>query len=376
MNKRMREILGLIEAKRNEAKAFKDEKKFDDATTKLAEIADLQKEYEVEKALYEAEEVEIDMDKILEGQAKALTEIEKDEKAFVNYVKGTEKSLAQGANGAIVPRSISSKIIEDVKDLSPIYAMVTKYNAKGTFEIPVYGADGGKEINAAYQGSEFTELSEASGKFTSVELNGYSMGSLALISKKLINNTDVDVLAFIRRKMAEAFANKFESELLVGTGTNAMTGAINTTNLNVLTTKTLTGITLDTLIDTQLKVKKSYQKNACWIMNEAVFNALRKVKDNDGRYIMTSDVTTGFNWMLLGKPVYTSESMPAVGAGTVPLLYGDFSGMAMKVAKDVEIQLLMEKYVTQNAIGVVGWAEVDSKIENAQKIVGLKMSAA
>lgn len=52
------------------------------------------------------------------------------------------------------------------------------------------------------------------------------------------------------------------------------------------------------------------------------------------------------------------------------------SGLAVKLAEDVSIEILREKYVTQHAIGVVGWIEIDSKIENAQKIAKLVMKSA
>ena len=33
------------------------------------------------------------------------------------------------------------------------------------------------------------------------------------------------------------------------------------------------------------------------------------------------------------------------------------------------------KYIDKNAIGIIGWAECDSKIQNNQMIAGLKMAA-
>ena len=371
-NKRMREILATIEKMMQEAKAFKDEKKFDDATAKLAEIADLQKEYEVEKALFEAEQAEVPDEPVT--KSSKLTD---EEKSFVAFCRSasTEKTLGMGTNGAIVPESIANKIIEAVKELSPIYSKATIYNAKGVLSIPVYGADSGDDVQAAYA-TEFTDLTAHQGKFTSVDLSALTVGALAKISKSLINNTDVDVLKFIIAKVAKAIADFIEKELLVGDGgTGHMTGATKTTNLNTLTTKTLAGFTADVLIDTQLMVPEVYQKDACWIMNKEVFKAVRKLKDSEGDYILTKNFADGFGWMLLGKPVYTSENMPAVATSSVSVLYGDFSGMACKLAKNVEIQALNELYATQHAVGVVGWVEVDSKIENAQKFVGIKNSA-
>lgn len=372
-NKRMRGILATIEKMMQEAKAFKDEKKFDDATAKLAEIADLQKEYEVEKALFEAEQAEVPDEPVT--KSSKLTD---EEKSFVAFCRSasTEKTLGMGTNGAIVPDSIANKIIEAVKELSPVYAKATIYNAKGVLSIPVYGADSGDDVQAAYA-TEFTDLTAHQGKFTSVDLSALAVGALAKISKSLINNTDVDVLAFIVNKVAKAIADFIEKELLVGAGTSGkMTGATTTTNVNTLTTKAVAGYTADVLIDTQLMVPEVYQKDACWIMNKDVFKAVRKLKDAEGDYILTKNFADGFGWMLLGKPVYTSENMPAVAASSVSVLYGDFSGMACKLAKNVEIQVLNELYATQHAVGVVGWVEVDSKIENAQKFVGIKNAAA
>lgn len=377
MNEQMKKLLALITAAQKNAKAFMTDGEGKDvakAKTELETCAKLQEEYEVEKALYLA-----DLKAVPEKPQAIAEDSDPETKVFENFVRGDEKELSQGANGGIVPHTIASKIIEQVKELSPILNKVTIYNSNGTLAIPVYGADGTSEIKAAYQGTEFTELTASQGKFTTVDLSGYSIGSLSLISKKLLNNTDIGVGSFVIQRMAQAFANFFEKELLTGEGTEgtskALTGATKTTNVMTLTTKTLAGITAETLIDLQLEIPEVYQINACWIMNKSVFKAVRKFKDSNGDYIMTKDFTKGFGWELLGKPVYISENMPEVKASSVPVLYGDFKGMALKITKTVEIQMLTEKYATQNAVGVVGWCEADSKIENAQKFIGLKMSA-
>lgn len=320
-------------------------------------------------------------------------ETQKEERAFVDYiVSGEERAnspgMSYGSNGAIVPTTIAKKIIEKVKELSPIYEKVEKFHTKGTLEIPVYSADSSVDsptgdVNVAYQGDEFTALVAGQGKFTSVELKGYSHGALSVISRKLLNNTDINITSFLTNKIAQAFADFWEKELLVGTGAsnNHMTGAISTTNLVATGNTTYTAANaakIDNLISLQLAIPQQYQKNAMWIMNKAVFTELRKLKDGNGSYYMAygKGLTGGFDWEFLGKPVYISENMPeATAANNIPVLYGDFSGMAMKISQDLEIQLMREKYIDKNAIGIVGWAECDSKIQNNQMIAGLKMAA-
>jgi hypothetical protein len=40
----------------------------------------------------------------------------------------------------------------------------------------------------------------------------------------------------------------------------------------------------------------------------------------------------------------------------------------------MNIEVLREKYADEHAVGVIGWLEFDSKVENAQKIAKLVMA--
>lgn len=383
----------ILDTAKLEKRALSEEEisKFNELKKLIDEIdATIKAEDESRKMEMEENKKEVSEEK----SQKETESTEKEERAFVDFiVTGEEKranspGMSYGSNGAIVPTTIAKKIIEKVKELSPIYEKVEKFNTKGTLEIPVYDVDSDAtsptgNVNVAYQGDEFTSLVAGQGKFKSVELKGYSHGALSVISRKLLNNTDIDITNFLTNKIAQAFAEFWEKELLVGTGStnNHMTGAISTTNLVVTGNTTYTSANaakIDKLIDLQLAVPQQYQKNAIWIMNKAVFTELRKVKDGNGNYYMAygKGLTGGFDWEFLGKPVYISENMPAAtSANNIPVLYGDFSGMAMKISQDLEIQLMREKYIDKNAVGIVGWAECDSKIQNNQMIAGLKMAA-
>ncbi len=64
-------------------------------------------------------------------------------------------------------------------------------------------------------------------------------------------------------------------------------------------------------------------------MNKAVFSEVRKLKDGNGNYYRAygKDITGGFDWELLGKPVYISENMPeATSANNIPILLWRFFG--------------------------------------------------
>lgn len=309
---------------------------------------------------------------------------EKEERAFANYIRSCcgeqvletragEQNLTMGNNGAIIPTTIANRIINTVRDICPIYAKATIYHVNGTLKIPVWGkANTTHGIKVGYQ-EEFTEIIADSGKFSSIDLSGYLVGALTLIGKTVVNNAQVDVVSFIVTEMAKEIAAFIEKELLIGTSGKAQ-GALDVDN--TVETASATAITMDDLITVQASVKQAYQKNACWVVNSATFTAFRKLKDGNNRYILQDDITGEFPYRLLGKPVYVSDNMPVVAAGTKPVLYGDLSGLSVNVRENVQIQVLQEKYATQHAVGVVAWLELDSKVSDSQKMATLTMKAA
>lgn len=309
---------------------------------------------------------------VKEEETEEPTELE--ERAFEAHIRGevlqerADANLTAGDNGAVIPTSIANKIIKKVHDICPIYQLATKYNVGGTLSIPYYDETDGN-ITMAYA-TEFSELESTSGKFKSIELKGFLAGALSKISKSLINNSQFAIVPFVVNEMAASISRWIENELLNGT-TDKIEGL---SKVAGITAASSTAITTDELIDVQESIPDVFQANAIWIMNKKTRTAIRKLKDNDGNYILNKDATSKWGYTLFGKDVYTSENMPEMAAGRRAILYGDMSGLAVKVSENMEIAVLREKFATQHAIGVVAWMELDAKVENSQKITGLTMA--
>ena len=284
-----------------------------------------------------------------------------------NTVNTRDGELAPANNGKIIPTTIAKKIIEKVYDVCPILEKSDKYNVKGKLSIPVYPADESAQTTVAFA-NEFEELASSTGNFTTVDLTGYLAGALTKVSKSLVNNVDFDLVGYVVNRMANAIARFIEKNLL-GLGGGSITGLGDATN--VVTASAIDG---DVLIDVQGAVKDVYQANAMWIMSTATRNALRKLKDDVGRYLLQDDITAPFGKTLLGKPVYVSDNMPDVSNNAKAIFYGDFSGLGTKFSEQIDIEVLRERFATQHAIGVVGWIEFDSKTLDNQKIAVLKIS--
>lgn len=368
-NNLLDEMDNLLKGAKEETRALTDQEstRFDEIKS---EIAGLDKTI---AALDEARSLD---KKLPAKQAEQRTQEEAETRAFENYIRGVveeraDVNLTVGANGAVIPSSIANKIIQKVYDISPIYQLATRYNIAGSLSIPYYDESAGT-IEMAYA-DEFVELESTSGRFTSIELKGFLAGALSKVSKSLVNNSQFDLVSFVVAKMAESIAKWIENQLLNGT-LNKITG-LSTVKQSV-TAAAATVLTADELIDVQEEVPDAFQGNAIWIMNKTTRKAIRKLKDGQGNYLLNKDATARWGYTLLGKDVYTSDNMSGMEAGKTAIYYGDMSGLAVKLSENVSIEILREKYATQHAIGVVGWIEIDSKVENEQKISKLVMKSA
>ena len=317
-----------------------------------------------------------DKKRAVEEAAKAAAE----ERAFAAYIRGremnsrdaTDVNLTKSDNGAVIPTTIANKIIAKVYNICPILEKSSKYNVKGKLDIPFYPASEETTIEVAYK-DEFQKLTSTNGNFSSISLEGFLAGVLSKISLSLINNAQFDIVGYVVDRMAYAIKRFIERELLLGTpekveGLSGLTNAV--------TTDAADKITADEVIDLHDSIKDEFQNDAIWIMSTATRTYLRKLKSSTGYYLLNDDVSTPFGTSILGKPVYVSDNMPDYTEdGEVAIYYGDMSGLATKFTEELSIMVLREKYIDEHALGVIGWIEFDSKVENEQKIAKLVMHA-
>lgn len=365
------ELDGMVNKLKNgeEIRAFTDEEK----TAYDAKKAEASALAATIKAIQETRTEEITQPAAENSESAEQSE----ERAFENYLRHntpmetrSETNWTAAANGAVIPTSIANKIIDKVKEISPLYALATHYNVGGTLNIPYYD-ESTSTLSVAYA-DEFSELEGSAAQFKSITLSGYLVGALAKISKSLINNSSFPIVDYVIGKIAEAVALWIDKELINGTDSkiDGLKGVTQT-----VTAESTSVITADELVDVQDSVPDLYQSGAVWIMSKQARSAIRKLKDGDGNFLLNKDATTKWGYTLFGKPVYISDAVDGLAADKTPIYYGDFSGLAVKVSEGLSLQLLLEKYATQHVIGAVAWLEMDAKVENAQKIAKLTMAA-
>ena len=254
LNERRAELMGQLESMvrtcETETRAFNEEEqgRYNDILTEVRNI----------DATLDAADQAVSLGRVERraagGSEETLSREELETRAFECYIRGVAPSvetreavnMTTSDNGAVIPTSIANKIIEKVKDISPLYAMATRYDVGGTLTIPGYD-ESSQKITMAYA-TEFTALTSTSGKFTSISLGGFLAGALTKVSMSLVNNSKFDIVSYVIRKMAEAAAEWIEKELINGT-TSKITGL--STAAVTVTAAASTAVTSDELIDLQ-----------------------------------------------------------------------------------------------------------------------------
>lgn len=363
-NSIVEEINDLFKGAETEKRALTEEEQntFD---AKNAELKALDKTIESAREARSLSMMEDEKPKTPEAKVeeRSVEEIEmRDFETFIREQRATGE-MAKGDNGAVIPQTIANKIIDTVKQISPIYALTTKFNVKGKLSFPV-----AKESIATGYQEEFTAIASSNVGFDSVELDGFLIGALSKVSLSLVNNAQFDIVSYVVNKIAQSIAEFLEKELIKGATKGKIKGITDTTYEGKGVTKVEfeTTISADDLIDTQAALKMNVQSGCKWLMNQKTLTAVRKLKDGNQQYILNPDVRTGFGFELLGKQVMISDEMP-----DDVVVYGDWSAMYVNIHEDVNIKPLLEKYADEHAIGYVAWAEIDAKLCEQDKFAKL-----
>lgn len=304
---------------------------------------------EKEEKLTEEEMEKREMDKTMEIREQEINQ-------FAEVLKtGEVRALTASANGAVIPTAVADQIIVKMRAKSSVLDKATIYNEIGQLKIVK-----GNEFVADYI-DENTDLSETDAPLSAIVLDNFTIGALVVVSKSLINMTNIDIVDYVTTQIANALANKVEKELLVGTASK-IDGCSKTTNTAELTAD----CALAELIKVQAKAIGTKAEECMWVVSREMFEDLASKVDGIGRPYMVQGFDTAGAVVnkLLGAKVEVTDALEGKA-----LYYGDFSGLAVKISQKAEVQVLREKFATKNALGVVGFIGVDAKVQSDEKIV-------
>lgn len=314
-----------------------------------------------------------------QGEREAMSERELNSAFFRMLAKspGEQHQLARALNittdadgGFTVPKGFASSVIEKLNKETLMRKISSVIATSSTTQIPVEATRPEFKWLA-----EAVAFSEANATFSKIELNAHKCGGVIKLSTEILEDSSIDIENYIRNKMYDALSDLEEQAFLNGTGTNQPTGVCTGLTASV-TTAAQTTIKYEEVLDLYYALAKSYRANACFIVSDSFEKQLRLIKDGNGMPIWQPALSAGAPNTLLGRPIYTSEFLPAVAKDAMPAIFGDFSYYQIADRGGISLQRLNELYAINGQIGLLIQKRVDAKLTLADAVKALKMKNA
>jgi len=217
----------------------------------------------------------------------------------------------------------------------------------------------------------------------------HELSALPKASQRLLDDSAFDIEGWLAGRIADKFARSEASAFISGDGIDKPAGFLTATavgndtwtwgNLGYVATGTDGDFDAinpgDAVIDLVYALGAQYRANASFVMNSKTAGAVRKLKDNDGRFLWSDSLAAGEPARLLGYPVLIAEDMPDVASDAAAIAFGDF-GAGYTVAERPDLRVLRDPFSAKPHVLFYATKRVGGGISDYAAIKLLKFSVA
>jgi len=295
------------------------------------------------------------------------------------------KGLTTGvaAEGGYLVDPQTSETIRTVLDASAsIRAIANVVNVEaGSFDVLIDRGD--LQTGWASEAGPQAETDTPTIERISIPL--HELSALPKASQRLLDDSAFDIDAWLASRIAEKFARAEAAAFVIGSGTGQPKGFLTQTIVaNDVWSWGEIGyvpsgapgdfLTADPLIDLVYALGAQYRANATFVMNSKTAGAVRRLKDNDGRFLWADGLAAGEPARLLGYPVLIAEDMPEIAPNAPAIAFGDF-GAGYTVAERPDIRLLRDPYSAKPHVLFYATKRVGGDVTDFAAIKVLRFSA-
>ncbi len=217
----------------------------------------------------------------------------------------------------------------------------------------------------------------------------HELSALPKASQRLLDDSAFDIEGWLAGRIADKFSRSEASAFINGDGIDKPVGFLTATNVDndIWTWGNLGYVATgtdgdfdainpgDAVIDLVYALGAQYRANASFVMNSKTAGAVRKLKDNDGRFLWSDSLAAGEPARLLGYPVLIAEDMPDVGSDATAVAFGDF-GAGYTVAERPDLRVLRDPFSAKPHVLFYATKRVGGGISDYAAIKLLKFSVA
>jgi len=241
------------------------------------------------------------------------------------------RDVVKTSTGAPVPTSFYDQVIAQARLVGPMLDVSTVLRTAGGENLQIPSQAGWSTAAITAEGSAISESDPTFNSF--ITLGAYKYSFLVQLSRELIEDSGVDILAFLATQTGNALGFKVNNDLTVGTGSSQPNGVVTAAGSGVTGTASGPTFTADNLIDLAYSLDGAARRlpGVGWMMNTASLGVVRKLKDNSGRYIFEPSLADG-NDRVLSYPVYENPALASNASATKSVLFGHLPSYYVRMA--------------------------------------------
>ncbi|BEV02208.1 phage major capsid protein [Novosphingobium olei] len=223
--------------------------------------------------------------------------------------------------------------------------------------------------------------------FGTIGLPVYKASSkVVAIPYELLQDSSIDVEAFVRNRLATRLGRITNTGYTVGTGSGQPTGLITAAATGYTcpnSTSQVTAVTYDSLVELQHSIDPAYRAlgNCGWMFNDSTLKKIRQMKDGQSRPIFVpgyeAGVPGGVPDTLLGSAITINQDMAAMAANAKSIAFGDFSFYNIRDVMDVTMFRFTDSaYAKLGQVGFLAWMRTGGNLIDVGGAVKLLANAA
>lgn len=223
-----------------------------------------------------------------------------------------------------------------------------------------------------------------------IAVNAHELYANPAITQKALDDSRIDIAAWLADEVSVEFAEEEGAAFATGDGVQKPRGVLGydkvangsyawgklgyvpSGHASAFVAPTASVSPADALIDLYYSLKAGYRNGASWLMNDATMGSIRKFKDADGAFIWAPPTAAAEVPTILQKPAYTDDNMPAVGAGTYPIAFGNFQRGYLVVDR-AGIRVLRDPYTNKPNVHFYTTKRVGGGVVNFEALKLLKI---
>ncbi len=243
--------------------------------------------------------------------------------------KVDQRAVVQGTSK---PNAVYSQLWEFAIQASEILSagvtLVETANGN-TIPMPVVSA----HAQAASSTGFGALLPESNPSFGTVDLGATKYAYFTDVPNELFQDEAFDLEGYITRA-----AGRELGRVVGAVATSAALAGFTTTGATIATGSLGTSAFSNALIDLYYSVLPTYRNAGAWLASDPAQALLRKTVDGSGQYVWSDALTVGQPATVLGRAIYTGVGLPAPTGTATPVLFGDFSALAVRIAGGLRVE--------------------------------------